>query len=81
MSGPDAPTESDSERDGFLSYAGEWHAFTIGMYSGVTSVRGFRDTPPDNPDVEEEPHYYKGGYLVGLSAQWATVIATTSQIF
>jgi hypothetical protein len=35
MPGPDAPTEADSKRDGFLSYATEWHSLTIGAGAGL----------------------------------------------
>jgi hypothetical protein len=36
-----APTESDSARDGLLSYAVEWHALTVGIAVGfVAGVTG-----------------------------------------
>lgn len=35
MTGPDAPTEADSSRNGFLSYSSEWHAFAVGSASGL----------------------------------------------
>lgn len=35
MLGEDAASESDSKRDGFLSYAGEWHATAIGGAVGT----------------------------------------------
>lgn len=35
MTLPDAPNESDTERDGVLSYAGEWHALAIGAGLGI----------------------------------------------
>jgi hypothetical protein len=35
MSLPDAPTEDGTERDGFLSYAKEWHALAIGFGAGL----------------------------------------------
>lgn len=34
----DAPTEDESERNGFLSYAGEWHAATIGIGVGLAAA-------------------------------------------
>ena len=34
----DAPTEADSERDGLLSYAGEWHALEVGLLAGFTTA-------------------------------------------
>lgn len=70
MSGPDAPTESDSERDGFLSYAAEWHSLSHGLYDGLKSVR----TMPTNADVQKEPHYYKGAYVVGKLLQVVLVV-------
>lgn len=38
MSLPDGPTEDSTERDGVLSYAGEWHALAIGFAVGFASV-------------------------------------------
>jgi len=32
---PDAKTEAGSDRGGFLSYAGEWHALTVGLSVGL----------------------------------------------
>ncbi|AGM11198.1 hypothetical protein M197_gp33 [Haloarcula hispanica tailed virus 2] len=69
MPGPDSPRESDTERDGFLSYAAEWHALTHGIYAGLRSRRPAPGPLPDNPDVEAEPHYYKGGYIIGTLLQ------------
>jgi len=40
MSGLDAPTESDSERNGVFSYAGEYHAFAIGAGAGAVAALG-----------------------------------------
>lgn len=38
---PDEPNESDTERDGLLSYATEWHALIVGgatgLYAGYTA--------------------------------------------
>lgn len=65
----DAPTEADSERDGLLSYAAEWHAFTHGLYAGVTTKPSRHLPESDNEDVQKEPHYYKGAYLIGTSLQ------------
>lgn len=33
---PDSGTESSTDRDGFLSYATEWHALTLGLALGVS---------------------------------------------
>lgn len=34
----DAPTESESDRDGVLSYAAEWHALEIGLAVGFLAA-------------------------------------------
>jgi hypothetical protein len=79
MSGPDAPRESDTERDGFLSYAAEWHAFAIGFYDGMSSVRARPRGLPDNEDVQREPHYYKGAYVLGTLVQVGIILLLGSQ--
>jgi hypothetical protein len=63
--------ESDSEYDGAFSYAAETHAFTHGVYDSLTTkkLKAPKELP-DNEDVEAEPHYYKGGYLVGTAIQF-----------
>ena len=33
---PDAGSEEETERDGLLSYAGEWHALILGTAVGLT---------------------------------------------
>lgn len=38
LQGMDAPTEDASERDGFLSYAGEVHASLAGLGGGVAAA-------------------------------------------
>lgn len=35
---PDSPHESGTDRDGFLSYAKEWHALTIGFGAGLAAA-------------------------------------------
>jgi hypothetical protein len=73
MTGPDAPKESDTERDGFLSYAAEWHSFTHGVYDGMRSPKARPGELPEYEDVQEEPHYYKGGYVIGTGVQFVIV--------
>jgi len=72
---PDGPTERSTERDGFLSYAAEWHAFSLGFYHGLRSRPGrFKaKTMPDNPDVTKEPHYYAGAYVLGSLLQLVAI--------
>lgn len=38
MSDADAPTEEDSPRAGLFSYAGEWHAFIVGVGAGIATA-------------------------------------------
>jgi len=66
-----AKTESDSGRDGFMSYAAETHAIGHGLYEGLTSRRLSPATLPDNKDVQAEPQYYKGAYVLGTLLQVA----------
>jgi hypothetical protein len=77
MTGPDAPTEDDSKRDGFLSYAAEWHSMTHGVFKGFTT-HPFQTPPqPDNADVRKESHYYAGGYMIGTLLQVGLIAAFT----
>lgn len=61
--------EGDSDYDGAFSYAAEWHAFTHGVYKGFTTRPTRHPPQPDFPDVEKEPHYYRGGYVIGSLVQ------------
>lgn len=69
MSVPDEPREEDTDRDGFLSYSAEWHALAHGVYDGMRNWRVRPKELPDNSDVQAEPHYYKGGYVIGTLLQ------------
>lgn len=52
---PDAATEDESDRDGFLSYAAEWHAVAVGaVFALLTAIVG-------NP----APAIFFGGILTG----------------
>lgn len=75
MSLPDGARESDTESDGFLSYAAEWHSLSHGVYDGMRTYRVRPGTLPDSEDVQKEPHYYKGGYVLGTLLQWLIVLA------
>lgn len=81
MSNPDAPTEAESERNGFLSYAPEWHALSLGVYDGMKTWRVRPRELRDNKDVEAEPHYYAGGYVIGTLLQLAVVAVTGNALF
>lgn len=73
MVDPDAANESDDPYDGAFSYAAEGHAFTHGVYDGMKNWRVRPKQLPDNDDVQKEPHYYKGGYVIGTLLQVGVV--------
>lgn len=71
--------EACTDRDGLLSSTTEWHAFTHGVYLGFTSLPWQTPPEPENPDVAAEPHYYRGGYLLGTGCQLA-MLAVASDV-
>lgn len=71
-----AKSESDTERDGFLSYSAETHAVGHGLYDGMRTWRVRPKRLPDNDDVQAEPHYYKGAYVAGTLLQLAIAALT-----
>lgn len=70
---PDSSDEADTDRDGFLSTRREIHAFTHGLYAGMKDWKPSPGGLPDNDDVQAEPHYYKGGFVVGTVLQFIGV--------
>lgn len=62
-----APTESDSERDGFLSYSGETHGLAVGFYYGFIDFRDWGGLPEGYADGKniEKGWYPKAGYGLG----------------
>lgn len=77
---PDHFKESGSDYDGVFSYAAEWHAFSHGVYDGLTTRprRWSKHEKPDNKDVEKEPHYYKGGFVIGSVIQIGAIAGLTA---
>ena len=59
----------------FLSTHSEIHSFVIGIYSGLTEWKGIDSEVMKNPDVEKEPHYCYGGYVLGTILRWAMIIS------
>ncbi|SNZ18152.1 hypothetical protein SAMN06269185_3263 [Natronoarchaeum philippinense] len=78
---PDGATEDETERDGFLSYAIEWHAFAHGVYDGMRTPKARPGELPDIEDVQQEPHYFKGGYVIGTLLQLLILAAFGSALF
>lgn len=64
--------------DEFLSTSAEVHAATHGIYAGITEWKGTE--LPDNPDIKIEPHYFKGGYIVGTLIRWIFLVLMTMKI-
>lgn len=56
----------------FCDTVPEVHAFVHGIYAGITEWRG--TDLPDNVDIRAEPHYFKGGYILGTLARWGAII-------
>lgn len=76
-----APSESDSTRDGLLSYSSEWHALTVGLAVGLVAglsgswqlavvavaiTLGLRAAPGPLGQLRHEPWYALGGVVIGL---------------
>lgn len=78
---PDGRSESDTERNGLLSYAGEWHALILGLLAGITSgvtgepalamtVAGYvfgesKGNGKAFREIKSEPWYAAGGVIIG----------------
>ena len=58
----------------FLSTYTEIHAFVLGIYCGLTEWKGLDSETLSNPDVQKEPHYAKGGYIVGTLLRVAIIL-------
>lgn len=60
----------------FLNSPAEVHAFVIGIYEGFKDVKfdGIDEGAKRNPDVKKEPHYAKGGYVLGAFLRILAII-------
>ena len=58
----------------FLSTYQEIHAFIHGIYAGLTEWKGLEEAIWDNEDCYSEPHYVKGGYILGTIMRWIFII-------
>lgn len=73
-----ARDEDETPRAGFLSTTTEVHAAGHGIYGGLTSPRPWAASGlPENPDVQAEPHYFKGGFVVGTMFQLVFIATIT----
>jgi hypothetical protein len=68
-----AAHESDTDRDGFLSYSGETHGLAVGVYYGFIDFKDWRGLPDGYADGKniETGWYPKAGYVVGASLRVA----------
>jgi hypothetical protein len=64
----------------FLSEYTEVHAFVIGIYCGLTEWKGLDDEAMKNPDVLVEPHYARGGYILGTILRVGIILLIGSQV-
>jgi len=62
-----ALNEEDTSRDGFLSYSGETHGLTVGIYYGFIDFKDWDGLPEDYADGKniERGWYPKAGYVLG----------------
>ena len=77
--GHDAADEAASARDNAFSHAAEWHAFAHGVYKGLTTKPWKTPPVPDRPDVKQESHYYRGGYVAGTLVQ-VVILAAAGEL-
>jgi hypothetical protein len=66
-------------RTGFLSTRAEIHSLALGTFDGMKTWRVRPKAMRDNDDVEAEPHYYAGGYVVGTGLQLLVCIVVGQQ--
>ena len=64
----------------FLSTHEEIHAFVHGIYAGMTEWKGIDSETMKNPDVVVEPHYCKGGYILGTILRVGIILLIGKQI-
>ena len=59
----------------FLSKPAEWHALVHGMSRGARTRSLGPEELPDIEDVQDQPHYYRGGYIIGTLLQFGLLLA------
>jgi len=64
-----------ASKGGFLSKNAEIHSLALGTYDGMKTWRVRPKKMRENDDVQAEPHYYAGGYIVGTLLQLGIVAA------
>jgi len=64
----------------FLSTYAEIHAFVLGIYCGLTEWKGLDSETLNNPDVQKEPHYAKGGYILGTLLRVAIILLIGAKV-
>ena len=71
------PTKNEDGQsyDGPFSTFPEWHSATLGLKDGMRTFVLWPRERPDNPDVNKEPQYYDGAYVVGTLVQAVVLLA------
>jgi hypothetical protein len=68
-----AGEESDTERDGFMSYSGETHAAVNGFAKGFM----LRPMDPSAHDSKKEIAYFRGFYVVARIAHIMLIVTAS----
>lgn len=75
--------ESDTERDGFLSWSGETHGLAVGFYYGFIDFRDWDGLPEGYADGKniERGWYPQAGYVVGAATRVVAYLLLGGAIF
>jgi len=65
----------------FLSTYAEVHSFCIGIYCGLVEWKGIDSKTLENPDVQAEIAYAKGGYILGTMFRWLIILTVGYKFF
>ena len=55
-----------------LNTTTEVHVAVYGIYAGITEWKGTE--LPDDPEVQDEMHYWMGGYICGTAFRWGAIL-------
>ena len=63
----------------FMNEIPEVHATVHGIYAGLAEWKGTE--LPQNEDIQAEPHYFKGGYIIGTLMRWCAIVIIGKEMF
>lgn len=77
-----AKEESDTDRDGFLSWSGETHGLALGIYYGFIDFKDWGGLPEGYADGKnvERGWYPKMGYVIGATLRVLCYLAVGGAI-